>query len=133
MFFNHNFRVCAGALVLTCLMTTITVGQPKWVTARVEDNITVQRLERPNNPLPAFLATGEVPGDLYDVLAVLDDVPRRTLWVAACAASVELQKTSDSNRVIYHRTSAPYPFADRDAVVQINVTLDRAKKKAMIR
>ena len=46
---------------------------------------------------------------------------------------MELQKTSDANRVLYHRTAAPWPIADRDAVVQINVTLDKIKKKATIR
>ena len=126
-------RLWLAVTIAVCSMTTITLGQPKWVTARVEDGITVQRLERAHNPLPAFLATGTVPGDLYDVLAVLNDVPRRTLWVAACAESIELQKTSDANRVLYHRTAAPWPFADRDAVVQINVTLDQQNKKATIR
>ena len=134
MHFTHSQGVYVGTVaVLICLMTSIVMSKPKWVTARVEDGITVQRLEKPNNPLPTFLATGIVPGDIYDVLAVLNDVPRRTLWVAACAASVELQKTSDANRVLYHRTAAPWPFADRDAVVQINVTFDRVTKKATIR
>ena len=126
-------RISVAAVILVCLTNTTVMSKSKWVTARVKDGITVQRLERVDNPLPAFLATGTVPGDIYDVLAVLNDVPRRTLWVAACAASVELHKTSDADRVLYHRTAAPWPFADRDAVVQINVTLDRLKKKATIR
>lgn len=122
-----------SAVITICFITSVGIAQPQWITVREQDGITVKRLERANNPLPAFMATGVVPGDLYDVLAVLDDVPRRTLWVAACAASVELQKTSDANRVLYHRTAAPWPIADRDAVVQINVTLDKIKKKATIR
>ena len=126
-------RISVAAVILVCLTNTAVMSKSKWVTARVEDGITVQRLERADNPLPAFLATGTVPGDIYDVLAVLNDVSRRTLWVAACAASVELHKTSDADRVLYHRTAAPWPFADRDAVVQINVTLDKVRKKATIR
>ena len=125
-------RLLSALLIILALGATAQ-SKTGWETARVEDGITVQRLERSNNPLPAFLATGIVPGDLYDVLAVLNDVPRRTLWVSACAASIELQKTSDASRVLYHRTSAPWPFADRDAVVQINVTLDQSKKRATIR
>ena len=75
-----------GAVLTICFLTSVGIAQPQWITVREQDGITVKRLERANNPLPAFMATGVVPGDLYDVLAVLDDVPRRTLWVAACAA-----------------------------------------------
>ena len=133
MYVTATIRFCLCVAGLLSLLHGTAHSKPGWETARVEDGVTVQRLVRADNSLPAFLATGIVPGDLFDVLAVLNDVPRRTQWVAACAASIELQKTSDSRRVLYHRTSAPWPFADRDAVVQITVTLDRENKKATIR
>ena len=114
-------------------LSPLALGQSKWTVTRVEDGITVKRLDREANPLPAFSSSGTMPGDLFDVLAVLNDVPGRMEWVHACADSKELQKTSDYERVLYHRTDVPWPFADRDAVLQINVTLDRKAKKAIIR
>ena len=122
--------------VLLCLTSPQIVQaqlpEGPWKVTKVENGITVKRLERVDNPLPLFLAYGVIKADLYDILAVFDDVAQHTVWVHGCVEARELRKDSLYDRMVYYRTALPWPFKDRDAVVRVRATLDRDAQTARI-
>jgi hypothetical protein len=92
-----------------------------WELVTREDGITVTKRDVPGRGFPTFRATGMVEAHVYDVLAVISDIPAYTKWQTNCIASRELKKLTETSFLVYTRTHAPWPVADRDAVYHATV------------
>ena len=122
------------ALWLGCIATVglspIMAEAKEWTSVSTEKGIEVELLEKGNGELPAFRGTGIIEAPLLEVAVVILDAARLPEWAHKCAESRLIQDDGDQKgRVIYNRTSAPWPVADRDVVVRSRMELDREKKQ----
>jgi hypothetical protein len=89
-----------------------------WEELLREDGVVVSGREVEGRSLPTFRGQGVVEGHLLEVLAVLSDTPRNAEWMHQCQESRMLKQISEFERIIYNRTTAPWPVADRDVVLR---------------
>jgi len=114
-----------AALILFTLLAQPAQAAPGWKHLTTEDGIRVTSRDVPGRGFPTFRGRGMVNENIYQVLAVLRDVPRHTEWMAACVDSRLLKKLGEYEYVVYTRTAAPWPVSDRDAVFHSKTTVDR--------
>lgn len=92
-----------------------------WEVIEESDGIVVSRRAVQDRAFPRVRAVGEVRGTPYEILAILLDVKAHVAWLPDCRASNILRRLGPWRYVIYMRTDAPWPVADRDAVVENEV------------
>ena len=63
------------------------------------------------------------------ILAVFNDVPHATEWMDSCNGSRAVADIGDREKVVYNRTHAPWPVADRDAVLHNVARFDAAERR----
>lgn len=96
----------------------------KWEYITQKEGIIVSSRQVKGRDFPTFRGVGVVEADIYAVLAVLSDVNRHKQWIDRCSESYLLRKVSETERLVYARTDAPWPASDRDAVYHSTVTAD---------
>ncbi len=94
---------------------------------RVEERVTADR------PLPELRGTIEIDAGLFEVLAVITDVPEQTKWMFDCVESRLLRRENGDVSIVYNRTTAPWPVSDRDAVLRSEIVLIEPLKHAVLR
>jgi len=92
-----------------------------WRRAFSEKGVTVHVRDGVGGNMPEFRGTTVVRASTWRVLAVLEDIDATCEWTARCVANRELRRASFTRRWFYHRSDAPWPFADRDAVMLTEV------------
>lgn len=92
-----------------------------WEVIEERDGIVVSQRPVPDRAFPRLRAVGEVSGTPYEILAILLDVPSHVAWLPDCVASDILRRLGPWRYVIYTRTDAPWPVADREAVIENEV------------
>ncbi len=97
-----------------------------WKEVKSEDGVLVARRAVPGSSLDEFFGRGVVAAPLPEVLAVLMDTPHRPEWSDRCVASREVERLGEWSHVIYDRTKASWPAADRDAVIRVDTRFDAA-------
>ena len=113
--------VLASAILSTLAVNAHANG---WEEITRDEGVVVSRKSVPGRSLPIFRGVVTYRHSIYDVVAVLDDIPLRTKWVHRCTESKLIKKVSDFSRIIYNRTDAPWPVSDRDVIVQSKVVVD---------
>ena len=126
----HNLRAKRPLFILLTLAFSLVSAvnvqaAPKWEVVFEDDGILVESSLTPGKSLPTFRATGVLKHNLYELLAVLDDVPRHLEWMVRMSVSDTVEKLSDFDRVIYNRFDVPWPASDRDSVMQVLADFDR--------
>ena len=97
---------------------TPTWGSPAWKKIHSEAGINVYERQSTLGNLPDFQAVGTVKASVFDVIAVLQDVNRRSEWVHRCSVSKEIKRFGEFELLLYHKTDSPWPVSDRDAAIQ---------------
>ena len=104
-----------------------------WQRISNEDGVTVDTRDVPGESLPVFLGITTISANIYEVAAVINDIDGACLWTKRCVASREVQRSSETERIFYNRTSAPWPVQDRDAVLRGHVSGLEEGKTILIR
>ena len=104
------------------LCTTTASWAAGWETITVEDGIKVTTRDVPNRALPVFQGVGVVKASIYQVLAVISDVPRHCQWRPKCAGVKLIERVGPQELVMWSRNAAPWPVSDRDVVIRAKVT-----------
>lgn len=104
-----------------------------WEVITKEDGITVSRKELPDRDLPVFRGTGVVNASVIEILAVLNDTPRNPEWMHNCHSAAKLKVVNEMVRIVYNRTSAPWPVSDRDVVLRSEAVWDPDKAVVTVR
>ena len=123
-------------LLATCVFFLVFGGPAAgqtWKKVFEDDGILVESSLASGKTLPTFRATGILQHNLYELLAVLDDVPRHLEWMVRMSTSETIEKLSDFDRVIYNRFDVPWPASDRDSVMQVLAELDRSNHYVKLR
>lgn len=102
----------------------------KWVTD--VDGIRVTMRDN-GRGFPTFRGAGVVNTHIFQVLAVISDVSRHTEWIYHCKSARLLRKIDEENRVVYGRTEAPWPVADRDAVFRSKAIAKVKKREVLVK
>jgi hypothetical protein len=103
-----------------------------WQFVKQAQGIVVERRPVAGSSLKEFRGRGVVDAPISAILAVFNDVPRATEWMDACRASRIVADLGDYEKLVYNRTRAPWPVADRDTVLRSLVTFDAARREVRI-
>ncbi|MBY5991442.1 START domain-containing protein [Ferrimonas balearica] len=88
-----------------------------WQKARERSGIQVYRRDAPDTPFKEFMAVAEISASVEAVLAVLQDVEIGVEWVENVEQMRLLEQIDADRSLTYTYSEAPWPVADRDAVV----------------
>ena len=89
-----------------------------WVQDANEKGVVVTTKTEPGRSLPIFRGVGTVDANVFEILAVLDDIGHFTEWMADCKAARVVKQVSELERFEYNRIGAPWPVSDRDTVIR---------------
>jgi hypothetical protein len=103
-----------------------------WEVIKKEQGIVVTRKFIPGYTLPVIRGVGIVDANIYDILAVLNDVGSNCKWMSDCHTSKLLKVNSDYDLMVYNRTATPWPLDDRDVVVNAKIITDLNAKTVKI-
>jgi hypothetical protein len=104
-----------------------------WEKTASEQGIEVSQRPVPGRGLPEMRAVGDVDANLYEILAVIRDVERQPEWMYECKEARVLRTESETVSIVYNRTDAPWPVADRYAVVHSEIVVVRPGNEVEVR
>jgi hypothetical protein len=94
-----------------------------WETLVSQDGVSVRERSSPDRALPELEAEVEIDAGLFEILAVITDVPKQTRWMSDCIESRFVRVESADLALVYNRTGEPWPISDRDVVLRTEATL----------
>jgi len=110
--------LCGLALLI---VATAALATPGWRHLYTKDGVRVEARDTPGRDLPQLRGVGTIPANLYEILAVLDDVAAHRAWVPRLSRSVALRRPSPWLLWMYVRFDFPWPASDRDSVMRVTV------------
>ncbi|MBO68933.1 MAG: hypothetical protein CL398_11555 [Acidiferrobacteraceae bacterium] len=123
---NFQFYLCmllCWCIVHSCLMTaTAAADQSTWHTVIERDGVTVwARDVRPGQILPDLRAKAVIRGELFHAIAIIIDNRRSPEWMPNCSEAVEIGSDGHTSSLVYSVTNFPWPVADRDTVLKVDI------------
>lgn len=97
---------------------------PNWVLNSDEDGISTYRMEPAPESAIAFRGEGIIDAPIAKVVSVLVDVNKLIDWLPDTAEIRVLKQISPTDWLIYDRASVPFPFKDRDYLIQFHIEID---------
>lgn len=121
------------AILLVSLSSSqkIRAEENSWQHLYTQDGIAAYRAAG-NAPIPRFKAEGTIEGNLYEVLAVMNDMPRRVEWVENLKEIKLVSGIPEKQFRIYSRLDLPWPLSDRDSLIDASVTIDYSQQDVLI-
>lgn len=93
-----------------------------WERVGDEDGIVTDKRVVDGSPVLAWRGSIRIEAPIERVWVVIHDVPARTRWMERCVESRLLAEDAHRQR-FYNRTSAPWPAAHRDVVLEARVVV----------
>lgn len=113
--------------LMMVLFATSLQAEEAWQVARDEQGIVVSTRKVEGSAIAESRAVVQLSGvTLAQVVEVIRDVPHQSAWVDSVDESRILTTLSPDERINYTLSKAPWPVADRDAVVHSKVSHDPA-------
>jgi hypothetical protein len=120
-------------LLCVCLLLQFSAqSQEDWVLKKDKDGIKVFSKKKEQFKLNEIKVESTFDGRISQLAAVLLDVNNHKNWVYRTAATQLLKMLSPSSLLYYSETSCPWPFDNRDLVVQLAITQNAENKVMMI-
>lgn len=108
-------------------------GVEEWRVARAEQGIEVSTRAVEGSPIAETRGVMKLAGvTLKTVMALIADVPRQHEWIDSMDESRVLVVISPVEQINYTMSKAPWPVADRDAVVRSRFSFDKEKGVARV-
>ena len=111
------------AFVAALFAGSVALAEDAWQPLVTQDGVSVRQRTSAGRELPELEASVEIDAGLFEVLAVITDVPRQTQWMHDCVESRLVRREGDDVSLIYNRTDAPWPVSDRDVVLRSETKL----------
>ncbi len=111
--------LCLG-LLLPASLPRVAWAQT-WQRVGEEHGVALWVKPDPSRPVPVFKGSTVIDAPLYQVLAILSDIERAAEWNSRAAEVRMMWRRSDFRFRFYTRISAPWPFEDRDAVLDTSL------------
>jgi hypothetical protein len=109
------------AALLLCARAARADGD--WQPLLTQDGVSVEERNAPGRTLPELRATVEIDAGIFEVLAVISDVPHQKEWMHDCEESRLIREEPGDVSLVYNRTGAPWPVSDRDVVLRTETKL----------
>lgn len=107
-------------------------GGDGWRLEKEQQGITVFTRAEGDSDFRAFRGVAVVPGELNQVMAVLDDTANFSNWMHNCDQALLLEKRSLLDRVQYLRLDFPWPASDRDMILRNEISQDPSSRVVTI-
>lgn len=133
-FFSLKQRfVCVKPILLiaTCLLFSgtsasadIPVDAPNWQQRLDSSRIKIYSRPRQGSDFEEFKAVAQINAPLNNIMAVMANPNSCVEWVHGCTVSYGFDELSFNQRHAYSVNDLPWPFRDRDYVLEINTSND---------
>lgn len=112
------------ALLLCLVATTAAAGGDNWRLEKNSDGVEVYTRTVVDSPYRAFRGVAVIPGELNQVMAVLDDSDNFANWMHNCDTALLLEKRSLLDRFQYLQLDFPWPATDREMILRNEISQD---------
>ncbi len=121
---SQSFLLLLSLIVITNVVSSFSSQQAyAWKVVKKEEGIVVSQRSELDRDLPSFKGTGLVNGNMYEILAILRDGPRRKEWMSKSGKTLVLSRKSVFEAISYQQTLAPFPVSDREVILHTQVYL----------
>lgn len=124
-------RILFSAIVLTILLGS--GNTLAWELEKDEDGIRVHTREVSGSDFREFKAVTRVKASLRAIVALALDAGACPSYINTCTEGKLVEKVSDTDIYVYSYNDAPWPVADRDAVVHSVLKQDPYRKVVTVR
>ena len=104
-------------------------ASPAWTQIHEQDGIKVYQRDSKLGDLPDFKAISRIRANIFDLIAVIQDVGRRSEWVHRCSVSKVIKRYGEFELLLYHKTDSPWPVFDRDVAIRTRLYELKKEKK----
>ena len=105
-------------LGLACASVAVAASAEDWTTLVERDGVTVSRPTDVSGTAVPSRGVTVVEAPFFDVLAVIQDVPRHVEWRPRCVESRNVPQPGGGAPLVYSRSAGYWPVADRDSLVR---------------
>lgn len=109
------------ACLCLLLAATNSWGQAGWVLKKNDRNIKVYSRKTDSFRVDELRVETTMTGRLSQLVAAIADVEGHEKWVYKAATTKLLRKNSETDLYYYTEIDAPWPFDNRDVVMQMNI------------
>ncbi|MFH0934745.1 MAG: START domain-containing protein [Pseudomonadota bacterium] len=120
-------------LVIAVLLLLTTNQAAAWTLVKEQDGIQVQTRKLEDSAIAESLATVTVESGLAPIVALILDADNQYRWIDSVDHSERVEQISTTTSCNYTLSKAPWPVADRDAVVLTEASQDPATHVVQIR
>ncbi len=111
----------------------VSEGGLKWEFLDQDDGIDIWKLEIPGKELPGFRGQVIINASMQHILDEMMDSKHHKDWMYRIQESSVLEELSASDAIVYSRTSAPWPVADRDVILKVGYHYNADKSHLIMR
>jgi len=132
---KENLSIMVVYSVILSFLLTMPAGvmaASDWNLKIQKDGIEVSTRPVKGSDLDEFMGSADIDASIDVVYAVLKDIPAATQWMADCKENREIRKIDEYTSVQFNVTKAPWPVADREALVIVNEKKDEKSGKITI-
>jgi hypothetical protein len=129
---KKGYKVVIRAVCLIFIVTSILWASSDWKEAKDKKGIKVFTRSVEGVKLDEFKVECIVDAPVEVVYELIKDVGRYTEWFGTCLVYEELEAIDENNIIAYYVADTPFPFADRNAVVQITFRSNWAKGEVSV-
>ncbi|QQD19344.1 START domain-containing protein [Spongiibacter nanhainus] len=115
---------CLASAILWLFSGAALAGGDDWRLEKDKDGVEVYMRDVEGSDYRAFRGVAIVPGELNQVMAVLDDTGNFSTWMHNCKQALLLEKRNLLDRVQYLQLDFPWPATDREMILRNQISQD---------
>lgn len=96
-----------------------------WELVSESEGVKTYRKEVPGSSIVAFKGEGDIDASIAVICGVVDDIAREKEWMSDLKTSSIVQKISENERIEYNESFVPWPFQNRDFVINAKASFKK--------
>jgi hypothetical protein len=126
MFYRNLLRL--SFIVICFIAPHFLKAQKPWVLKKDKDAIRIYTRDTEESEFKSVKVTCTIPGTLSQLTALLLDVSAHKRWVYNTKTSYLVKQPNPNQQIYYSEIDMPWPLADREVVVFMNIVQDPVTK-----
>ncbi|WP_144822703.1 START domain-containing protein [Marinobacter piscensis] len=126
------FALTASAVIAAQPQTLPAEDSDAWELREEAGNIRVYTMDRDGSSFQAFKAEALLDAPINAVVAVMNNPKSCIEWLLNCTESYAVGKSSFHDRYVYSVNNMPWPVTDRDYVLNIHTTGNKATGEVVV-
>ncbi len=123
-------NVGIGLLLMCAQSASWAMATPTdWEPLSDADGIKTYRKEIAGSPIVSFRGEGWVEAPMAKVASIIADTERKHEWMHKLVESKVVRPLTETSRIEYNHTSAPWPFQNRDFVFKAITKIDKNARR----